>query len=82
MMKVSIIFMRNLLVIRGDNFTTGKTQEELASMIKDAIFTAFKIPARYCNPDLINLEGLPKLSETQATEKSNQVHLSQVYATT
>ena len=67
---------------RGTIFTTGKNQEELESMIKDAIFTAFEIPPRYCNPDLINLEGMPKLSELQVAEKSNQTYLTKVYATT
>ena len=67
---------------RGTIFTTGKTQEELESMIKDAIFTAFEIPPRYCNPDLINLEGLPKLSESNITQKSNHAFLAKVYATT
>jgi len=67
---------------RGTIFTTGKTQEELESMMKDAIFTAFGIPARYCNPDLINLEGFPKLSESIVRGKPEQAYLVQVYATT
>lgn len=43
---------------RGTILTTGKTPQELEYMIKDAIFTAFGVPPRYCNPDLIHLENL------------------------
>jgi hypothetical protein len=67
---------------RGTIFTTGKTQKELELMIKDAIFTAFGIPPRYCNPDLINLEGLPKLPSSQVAEKPKQTYSAKIYATT
>jgi hypothetical protein len=60
---------------RGTMITTGRTPEELGYMIKDAIFTSFGVPARYCNPDLINLENLSKNLNTQARE-------TKVYATT
>ena len=58
---------------RGYIITTGKTTEELEAMIKDAIFTAFGVPPRYCNLDLINLENLQGNLKTQETK---------VYATT
>lgn len=56
---------------KGSIITSGKDLNELAGNIKDAIFTAFEIPARYCNPEIINLSGLP-LKPEQKT----------VYATT
>ena len=37
--------------------TSGKTKEDAEKMLKDAIFTAFEIPAPYCNPSLIKLDG-------------------------
>ncbi len=67
---------------RGTIFTTSKTLEELELMIKDALFTAFGIPVRYCNLDLISLEGLPKLPVSMVREKSNQPYFAKVYATT
>lgn len=56
---------------KGSIITSGKDLEELARNIKDAIFTAFEIPARYCNPEIIHLAGFP-LKPEQKT----------VYATT
>jgi len=47
---------------RGTIFTTGRTAEELEYMIKDAIFTAFGVPPRYCNPNLINLDAAEIMS--------------------
>lgn len=38
---------------KGEIITTGETIEELNKNIKDAIFTAFDVPAFYCNFDLI-----------------------------
>lgn len=32
---------------------TGSTMEQLESELKDAIFTAFEVPARFCIPELI-----------------------------
>jgi len=34
---------------RGVIMTTGKTLDELSQNIKDAIFTAFGVPAKYCD---------------------------------
>lgn len=38
---------------RGYISATGQSMEELEQELKDAIFTAFSIPPRYSNPDLI-----------------------------
>lgn len=50
---------------KGSIITSSKDLEELANNIKDAIFTAFDIPARYCNPEIINLSNLPLKAEQQ-----------------
>ena len=59
---------------RGYISATGATPEELEAELKDAIFTAFGVPPRYCNPDLIDFT--PKLSEATSEVTSS------VYATT
>lgn len=56
---------------RGRIITSGATVEELIKNIKDAIFTAFEVPARFCHPALINIQG-------DLFEKQNQL----VHATT
>lgn len=58
---------------RGTIMATGRSKEELTKTLKDAIFTAFELPPRYCNPNLINLGGF---LAAQETEKKT------VYATT
>lgn len=58
---------------RGYISATGQTTDELERELKDAIFTAFSIPPRYCNPDLIIFN--PPL--TQAANAGKKV-----YATT
>jgi hypothetical protein len=60
---------------RGYISATGSTPEELEVELKDAIFTAFGIPPRYCNPDLIAFT--PRLSEATSVEAAGSV-----YATT
>lgn len=42
---------------KGAIITSAETVEELESNIKDAIFTAFEVPARFCHPALINIKG-------------------------
>lgn len=59
---------------RGYISATGATPEELETELKDAIFTAFGVPSRYCNPDLITFS--PRLSEAAVEVSRN------VYATT
>src|SRR5438132_10441377 len=59
---------------RGYISATGTTPDELEAELKDAIFTAFGVPPRYCNPDLIDFT--PRLSEATSEATSN------VYATT
>lgn len=55
---------------RGTIITSGATIEELEHNIKDAIFTAFEVPARFCHPALINIKG-------DLFEKQNQlVHVT------
>lgn len=52
---------------RGHISATGKTMAELEKELKDAIFTAFEIPARYCDSKRISFNpplGSP-LSATQ-----------------
>lgn len=58
---------------RGHISATGQTMEELERELKDAIFTAFSIPARYCNLDLIVFT--PPLTQAAAAGQK-------VYATT
>ncbi len=60
---------------RGYISATGQTMEELEKDLKDAIFTAFGVPVRYCNPDLIVFN--PPLPKTQTANASQKV-----YATT
>lgn len=60
---------------RGHISATGKTIQELEAELKDAIFTAFSVPPRYCNPDLISF--IPALSEAKSAEAAKTV-----YATT
>ena len=43
----------------GAIVTSAPTLEELETNLKDAIFTAFGVPARFCNDDLINLSNFP-----------------------
>lgn len=60
---------------RGHISATGQTMEDLEKDLKDAIFTAFGVPVRYCNPDLIVFTPpLPKTENKNASQK--------VYATT
>ena len=66
-------FAKSVDYPRGTIMATAKTQEELPGSLKDAIFTAFEIPPRYCNPNLINLDGF---LANPAEEKKT------VYATT
>lgn len=40
---------------RGYISATGQTLPELETELKDAIFTAFNVPFRYCSSDLISL---------------------------
>ena len=59
---------------RGYISATGRTMEELEAELKDAIFTAFSVPPRYCIPDLIVFN--PPLTQTaNASQK-------RIYATT
>ena len=60
---------------RGYISATGRTMEELEYELKDAIFTAFSVPPRYCIPDLIVFN--PALTQTQTANASKKV-----YATT
>lgn len=39
--------------------TGGTSQEDVNEMIKDAIFTYFEIPAKYCDDSLIRSAGEP-----------------------
>jgi hypothetical protein len=54
---------------------TGKNPNELERELKDAIFTVFEIPVRYCNSDLINFDPPVVTNGTAAARKK-------VYATT
>ncbi len=60
---------------RGNISATGHTMDELERELKDAIFTAFGVPPRYCNADLIVFN--PPLLETQTANASKKI-----YATT
>ena len=60
---------------RGHISATGSTMKELESQLKDAIFTAFGIPVRYCNPDLIVFN--PPFTQTQEVTANQKI-----YATT
>ncbi len=52
-----IIVVESVDYPHGHIITSGRTKEEAEKMLKDAIFTAFEIPAPYCNPSLIKLDG-------------------------
>lgn len=55
---------------RGAIITSGYTVEELDYNIKDAIFSAFEVPSRFCHPALINIKS-------DLFEKQNQlVHVT------
>jgi hypothetical protein len=57
---------------RGTIITSGTTADELERNIKDAIFTAFEVPVRFCHPALINIQGqffATKNYVSQETEK-------------
>ena len=60
---------------RGHISATGKSGDELDRQLKDAIFTAFEIPVRYCNADLITFN--PPLTQNQTATASQKT-----YATT
>lgn len=60
---------------RGCISATGRTVDELERELKDAIFTAFEIPVRYCNSDLIVFN--PPLAQNQIS-----VAHKKIYATT
>ena len=60
---------------RGYISATGQNMDELERELKDAIFTACEVPARYCNPDLIVFN--PPLAQNQASEAHKKI-----YATT
>jgi predicted RNase H-like HicB family nuclease len=40
---------------RGHISAVGSTEEELEKELKDAIFTAFEVPVRYCDPRRITI---------------------------
>ncbi len=58
----------------GHISATGRTMDELERELKDAIFTAFSVPVRYGNPDLIVFN--PPISQAVVSEAKK------VYATT
>jgi hypothetical protein len=60
---------------RGHISATGTTMEELEGELKDAIFTAFNIPPRYCIPSLIVFN--PPFTQAQAVAVGQKI-----YATT
>ena len=60
---------------RGYINATGENLAELERQLKDAIFTAFGVPVRYCNPDLIAFT--PPLGKNQTVAASQKI-----YATT
>lgn len=61
---------------RGYISATGRTLPELEAELKDAIFTAFNVPPRYCIPDLISFNPPLTLANSVA-ETANKI-----YATT
>lgn len=67
-------YARSLDYPRGFISATGETMEELELELKDAIFTAFDVPVRYCNPDLIAFN--PPIGTVAAENRRK------VYATT
>ncbi len=56
-------FLATTKLENGSIITTGKTLEELNYNIKDAIFTAFDVPAFYCDFKL--LEEQSKVKQLQ-----------------
>jgi len=57
---------------RGHISATGRDMRELESELRDAIFTAFEVPARYCNDNLISFN--PPLAKTQKAAERQQIY--------
>lgn len=53
----NVFFAQTVDYPKGLITAVGKNKEDLKNKIKDAIFVAFEIPPRFCNPDFINLDG-------------------------
>ncbi|MBI2448163.1 hypothetical protein HYV44_01200 [Candidatus Microgenomates bacterium] len=53
---------------RGYISATGTTKEDLEKELKDAIFTAFEIPVRYCDPKRITFNPPLNSSPLSATQ--------------
>ncbi len=62
------LYAKSVNYPRGIISATGKDPNELETELKDAMFTAFEVPARYADPNLINFN--PAL--TQRTAKAVQ----------
>lgn len=63
-------FLATTYLKKGEIITTGETLEELNENIKDAIFTAFDVPAHYCNNDILNNNLEVKQLEYVASQNS------------
>lgn len=59
---------------RGHISATGETMQELESELKDAIFTAFSVPPRFCFSNLIVFS--PPLAQTQTVGSSQKIYAS------
>jgi hypothetical protein len=59
---------------RGYISASGATMKELEKELKDAVFTAFDIPSRFCNPDLIVFH--PPMSQPASAHAEKQVHVT------
>lgn len=59
---------------RGYISATGKDKDELERELKDAIFTAFEIPVRYCTPELITFN--PPLTDNVTVTANRTIHVA------
>lgn len=59
---------------RGHISATGGDIDELEQELKDAIFTAFEIPVRYCIPEIITFN--PPLTKNFTVTANRKVHVA------
>lgn len=46
--------------------TGGSAQDDVSDMLKDATYTYFGVPARYCDSTLLRVAGEPKIKKHKA----------------
>lgn len=59
---------------RGHISATGKDMNELEQELRDAIFTAFEVPVRYCISELITFN--PPLADNLTAATNKKIHVA------